>query len=486
MALTAPIPTINGSQTEFSKVWIRGSTATATLPNIKLYSADGRAHHPYTGTLDVTIVHTAADTLYNRIQAAATAADATLTAARFDRWFKKAKITGFSCDAITGDTLLVNRSEDTGLTDTNLGDDGRLPAKAAATFYAQETYPVGRPFTHGNIPAEIVGLTGATVNVAGEVETATAWKVTQSTTTLAATPVVNDAITLLCEGRAQAVFEVQAIPTSVSLLPEVSVDGTNWGACRGYTMSATDMRQTTYGTGATAGSVGRKFVVDTGGYKYVRLKVTAVSGTGALTVAHAVTSDPFQNASPTVNSSGVSSVNLVTTPGTHGASSVAGVIHPGLGAVTAEQTLVTDGQATRHAGTPAGHAMTWQGSVPGADRWCYSTKTTPLTGDGSTTIAAAVTGKRNFVEHLSVMNKGSGNADVSIEDADGVPVWGPFNLDGDGAVAGMCPSFLSPMDAMDGATRGAVNKTLVIKVANTSGTVSIQATVRGFKSSMGV
>jgi len=85
-----------------------------------------------------------------------------------------------------------------------------------------------------------------------------------------------------------------------------------------------------------------------------------------------------------------------------------------------------------------------------------------------------------------VMNKGSGNADVSIEDADGVPVWGPFNLDGDGAVAGMCPSFLSPMDAMDGATRGAVNKTLVIKVANTSGTVSIQATVRGFKSSMGV
>lgn len=457
MALTAPIPTINGSQTEFSKVWIRGSTATATLPNIKLYSADGRAHHPYTGTLDVTIAHTAADTLYNRIQAAATAADATLTAARFDRWFKKARITGFSCDAITGDTLLVNRSEDTGLTDTNIGDDGRLPAKAAASFYAQETYPVGRPFTHGNIPAEIVGLTGATVNVAGEVEVAATWdRTTFQTAALAA---VNDALTLACPGMGTAVFEFTAVSGTLTITWEMSIDGGVSYRTARATAGATASASSVSSSSANA-STANRYWLDCTGATHVRIRVTASSGASG-TVQGVVTAVPwmipFSTTSGLVEISGQNSHNTAVT---------ATAIQVGAEGRSTDGTVITSGRTTRLLSTLLGKLVNRPHALAG-QTWQYAGPTGGITDTADdVVVASAGANVRNYITAIQVVNMSTTATEVVIKDGSTV-IW-RMELDADGGAAGISVDFAVPL-------RGTAAAAINVACLTTSSKVFVNA-----------
>lgn len=440
MALTAPVPTINGSQTEFSKVWIRGSTATATLPNIKLYSADGRAHHPYTGVLNVTIAHTAADTLYNRIQAAATAADATLTAARFDRWFKKAKITGFSCDAITGDTLLVNRSETTGLTDTAVGDDGLLPAKAAATFYAQETYAVGRPFMHGNIPAELVGLTGATVNVSGEVETSQAWKTGAPTTgNLAA---IGDYIQGDCAGMASLSIDCTVVGTftTSSFSVYCYVNGV-WTRALLAIRNETGAAWTTTissGTVTTALKLWAHIIPGATAYRFQMIAGTTSTPT-PYTFKVTPSAQPF--APYGSYTSGFTSILGLQA---HDSAANGNILAMGAEGRSTDGTAVANGDATRLLATLLGKLVALPYALPDKT-WQYAKQDAGGTTDTSdvTLAAAGAAGVRNFVTAVQIVNMSTTATEVVIKDGSTI-LW-RCELDADGGASGISVIFPTPL-----------------------------------------
>jgi len=437
MALSAPIPIIEGSQTEFSKVWIRGSTATSTLPNLRFYKADGRIVHPIAAALDITIVHTAADTLYNRIQAAITAADATKTAAWVAKWFGKHQIVGVTSDAITGDALLVNRAETTGITASN----DEPTARAAADFFAQETYATGTRFRHGILPGDQSGLNGATVNVSGEVETSQAWKTgtpVVGTVTNAADYIQGD-----CAGMASVHAEATSITsTGPGVRFDCYVNGawqTSQLAGYGAAGTLTTGVSTTF-TAVTAKLWGRVLPGATA------FRIVMISGaTGPHTIKATPSAQPW-NPSPGL-SAGAPSVNIQTAA-SHDAAASSATCQVSAEARSTDGTAVGSGDASRLLATLLGKLVSMPYALPG-QTWRTSAATGGITS-ATTTVAKAAsgaTGTRYYITSFQIENMSTTTSEVAIQSAS-TDLWrGEF--DADGGCAGISVTLPVPIRCGD-------------------------------------
>lgn len=465
----APIPTYTGSQTEFSKVWIRGSTTTATLPNIKLYRVDGRLVHPVAGNVDVTIVHTAAATLYSRIQAAVTAADATMTAARFQKWWDLNKVAGFACDAITGDILLVNRAEGKGLTDTNPDDLGINTARAAADFYAQETYAVGAIFSHGIIPSDAPGVgtisVAATLTEVSKAEDAAhasgdkgimALAVRQDTpAALAGTTGDYIPLTTTSMGRLRAAATCEAISGTASLgnpndaltfsnaqgfntmifvtdgtvpiIAEGSIDGTNYLSLPWWQLNTLAQTPRVTGTTITANT---PYMVDTCGMPIVRVRRTSGTSTVAAT-GYLSSSDPMNSV-------------VIGGGAGHGQAVSGNPALVGIEARSSDGTAVDSGDIVRALGSLLGKLVSLPYALPGLT-WQYAKQTAGGTTDTSdvTLAAAGAASVRNFVTAVQIVNMSTTATEVVIKD--GLTILWRCELDADGGASGISVIFPTPL-----------------------------------------
>jgi len=442
MALSAPIPIIEGSQTEFSKVWIRGSTATSTLPNLRFYKADGRIVHPIAAALNITIVHTAADTLYNRIQAAITAADATKTAAWVAKWFGKHQIVGVTSDAITGDTLLVNRAETTGITASN----DEPTARVAADFFAQEQYAVGTMFRHGILPGDQSGLNAATVNVSGEVETSGRYKFVNGTSTLAA---IGEAATLTCEGYGTAMFLMTDLGTGTAGLYnfQVSADNSVWYNARShYIVSSGTTAASNTASSPSTFAVGTRVYVECHGAKYVR----ANWGSGGTTTTGQVirtqlTTAPYTPAGPMITALGTVPVSGSVA---HDAAVSGNPVLVGVEARATDPTAVASGDLVRIIATLLGKSIVLPYAIP-ASTWRTSAATGGITSATTTAAKAApgVSGTRHYITSFQVLNMSSTASEVAIQSAS-TDVW-RAEFDADGGASGISVTLPAPIRCGD-------------------------------------
>ncbi|MFA7347306.1 MAG: hypothetical protein WCZ86_06065 [Desulfurivibrionaceae bacterium] len=355
------------------------------------------------------------------------------------------------------------------------------PGAAGQRTYAVESGGILRV---GRVPTS--GLASANVNVLGEVETSGAWKTgTVTTGVLDAVGVgvataTDLSVTGACAGMATVTIEATAVnSTGPTIKVETYVNG-QWGQAQFAYRTASSAGWTT-GISYSGMVAATKIVVGLppGATQY-RLVMTA-GAVGPHTIKCTPSATPF-----VVPNTLVAGQLDIYGRNAHASTASAIVFPAGLESRTTEQTAVASGSSTRHAATQAGQALVWPGAAPGTDIWTYSTNGTPLTANGNTTIVAAVINKRHFVNHITIQNTGSGSVRAAIDDSDGVLVWGPVLLDGDGAVAAMCPPIFTPMDAVEGVVMGVANRALRLTLTDASGTVAVEATVRGFKSSLGV
>ena len=461
MALNAPIPTINGSQTEFSKVWIRGNTGTATIPNVRMYSADGRCFHPIAAQLDVTVAHTAAATLYDRIQAAATAADATMTAARFGKWFRKHQIVGIISDAITGDNLLVNRAEDKGLTDTNPGDDGFSTPRAAGDFYAQITYPVGRVYKHGILPEDVSSSTlSATVNVSGEVETSQAWKTGAAIT--GALTNVNDVVQGDCAGMASLHIDCASITGGGPTIRVECFVGGGWVIAPFAVRTSASAAWTTSTSTTLSPATTRIWAQIVPGATRVRLLMT-----GGAVGPHVFTLTPSAqpwNPTPTITSGEL----IIRGQNSHDAAAVSGVVQMGAEARSTDGTPVQQGDATRLLSSLIGKQINLPYALP-QQGWDYAaasggiTNTTPVAAQ-----AAPGAGVRHYVTGIQIVNQSTTAVEVEIRS--GTTALWRTEFDADNGATGISVAFNKPL-------RGGANEAINIYC---SGSGKVFANVQGY------
>lgn len=457
MALSAPIPIIEGSQTEFSKVWIRGSTATSTLPNLRFYKADGRIVHPVAAALNITIVHTAADTLYNRIQAAITLADSTKNAAWVAKWFGKHQIVGVTSDAITGDTLLVNRAETTGITASN----DEPTARVAADFFAQEQYAVGTMFRHGILPGDQSGLNGATVNVSGEVLTSASYA--QGTLQTATLLAVNDALTIACEGMGQAIFDPTAVTSTITVAWEVSFDaGSTWRTAKAYI--STSAQSVSSGSTTSNLSAGARITVDAAGATHARLRCTATSGGGtpSATVVGVCQASAW-NPTPYITSGGMDVL------GRQSHDSVATTFVLGMGgeARSTDGTAVASGDAVRLQATLLGKTVVYPYAIP-ASTWNYAAATGGIANNTPVEAKAGVASTFQYVTSAQIVNMSTTAVEVEIRQ--GTTALWRCELDADGGASGVSCTFPVPLR---GASAAAIN-------VYTSGTGKVFFNLQGY------
>jgi len=450
------IRTRSGTGVDLSRLYLKAASAT-TLTNVRFFDASGTMILSGLGgsgiTLDLTTSWQSLETLLKAETGGSAAWDSI-----------RESVAGVVTDAVT---IQV---------DASFGQaDATVPTKVFAS---------GSPLLIGHgVPDELRGLVGVTVTLSGEMETASNWKNGPLVTASISASGSADANSCVvpCLGFSEVKFLVVTTTGTPQMVGEVSMDGTNWYGALGTIQPTT----TRYSGSIQNASSGTRMMVACQGWVYARLRWSSGAGTGVVVYGRA-TGSPFIPPLASVDSSGRQSVALSQNNVSHAATfSTQSLVGGALEGRATEQSLVSEGQATRWAATPGGHGLAWPGQMPGAENWCYSTEATPLTANGTTTIASKVAGKRHFVNHISVQNTGTGSVDVEIRDEDGRTVWGPFQLDGDGATPAMCPPIFVPMDPIDGTTRGAVNKDLQLVLSNASGTISVRATIRGFRSAMG-
>lgn len=450
MATSAPITTVSGSQTEFSKVWIRGSTATTTLPNVKFFTESGRIVHPVAAQLDVTVVHTAASTLYDRIQAAITAADATKNAAWVARWFGKHRIVGFACDAVTGDTLLVNRAETTGLTDSN----NEPTARAAGDFYAQETFNIGSRFRHGLIAGDQANLTNATVNVSGEVEVAAANKLGASVSGTLTN--ANDVVSGDCTGMATVIVQLNTVSTTG---PNVRIDVYREGVWRQIPFSTRGLTSSTGGIAISTSSLGSttEITFSCAGATQWRIVMTG-GATGPHTVLGRSVASPYlpiitQTQGPAAHDATASSAgnpNLI-----------------GIESRSSDGTAVGNGDVVRALGTLLGKLVNYPHALPGST-WNYAAASGGIANATPVEAKAAVASTYQYVTGAQIVNQSTTAVEVEIRH--GTTALWRCELDADGGAAGISIQFPVPLRGASGA---AIN-------IYTSGTGKVFCNLQGF------
>lgn len=426
MAHGAPVPVYSGSQTEFSKVWIRGNTATSTLPKVKLYTRDGRALTPVGADINVTIVHTAADTLYNRIRAAAVAAGMADTAT-FDAWWSQYEIVGMTCEAITGDSLLVQRAEKVG-----------SAAASAANFYARETFAVGRTFTHGAVPPD-TSSAAVEVTVNGRIRAAITPEM-QATVTQALDSTTTT-FTLQNAGFTSLLYEPSSVTGACAVLVEtINADGSTWTAVPTFEASTSSPTLT---TATRTPAVGVLRCANIYGCSQVRIRQTSGAGTGCTMTARlsGVEIRPYESlASGIVQNQVYGAIAQDTAIGSGG---TAAPVLMGLEARTSDGTAVGNGDAVRGIASTLGKQVGLIGAVPGLS-WQYAGPSGGITDTSDDVIvAAAGAGIRNYLSSLQIYNASTTATEVVIKDGSTV-IW-RMEFDADGGAAGISINFANPL-----------------------------------------
>jgi hypothetical protein len=426
MAHGAPVPVYSGSQTEFSKVWIRGNTATSTLPKVKLYTRDGRALTPVGADINVTIVHTAADTLYNRIRAGAVAAGMASNDA-FDAWWSQYEIVGMACEAITGDSLLVQRAE-------KVGSD----VASASNFYARETFAVGRTFTHGPVPPD-TSSAAVEVTVNGRIRAAITPEMQ-----VAVSQTLNDAATTLTlqnAGFTTLLYEPSAVTGACTTVVEIlSPDNSTWTAIPTFEASTSSPTLT---NGARSASVGVLRAANIYGAAQVRIRRASLDGTGCVMSARlsGVEIRPYESLSSGVVQNQV--YGAIAQDSAIGSGGTASPVLMGLEARTSDGTAVGNGDAVRGVASTLGKQVGLIGAVPGLS-WQYAGPSGGITDTADDVIvAAAGAGVRNYLSSLQIYNASTTATEVVIKDGSTV-IW-RMEFDADGGAAGISINFANPL-----------------------------------------
>lgn len=441
--------TRSGTGINLATLFLKAPGGAMNLTNCRFYDA--------TGTMILSGIAAAAITipLTTSYQSLKTLVEAQTGGATVWESIKDS-LAGFMCDAVSARV------------DVSLGQ----AAATVPSFYCA----VNRPLTVGSgVPDELKSLSGANVTVSGEVEVAQGWKTWQQSGVFTTT--ADEGTIIYSNASAYSSLRVMSDAASTNVEVDVSADGIIWSITalgRSNTSAPTVV-----GT-ATTLTANAWYSAPTNNAPYVRVRKSSAGGTGG-NITAVLSSEPY-SVNPSVTA-GALLTSLAASVNHDGAAST-GTVQVSIEARETEALVSAEGDATRIAGTKAGHVLAWLGAAPGGDNYNWNNSGAALTADGTTDIVAAVSGKRGFVEHITVENYETGSCDVTIEDADGVPVWGPHRLDGDGAVAAMCPHLPKPISPLSGTTRGAVNRALKFKIANKSGTIAVQATVRGFRSAM--
>lgn len=483
MALNAPVPIVDGSQTEFSKVFAAGSGGTATLPNVRLYRADGRIQHPIPAQLDVTFT-TSPATLLARIKAAAVAAG--MASADFDLWWSKAQIVGMTSAAITGATLLVMRAESTGVNTSNT----ELDPTVVGDFFAHESFATGAIFTHGPIPGDASGAgtiaVAATLTEVSKSEDSAhasgdkgimALAVRQDTpSALAGTSGDYIPLSVTSMGRLRAAAAPESISTSgtitnsgdavtvtgagafntllfvtdgsAAIIPEGTIDGTNWFTLP-FWNPANATPQVRVATTTISANIPQ--MADTLSATSVRVRRTS---TGAAAVCTVV-----------LSSSDAQGTTMVSGTIPHGQVAAGNPVLVGLEARNADGSAVGNGDIVRALASLLGKAVTLPYALP-ASTWQYAGPTGGITDTADDQIVAAVASTRHYITALQIVNMSTTATEVVIKDGSTV-IW-RCELDADGGAAGISMQFPTPL-------RGTANTALNVACLTTSTKVFVNA-----------
>lgn len=313
-----------------------------------------------------------------------------------------------------------------------------------------QTFAVGRPLMVGiGIPDELKGLSGGTVNIAGEVEVATWIKSTPWQTIVM--PGVGSTGWIDTNGAAAFYFD----PIVATGGPIIQFEGrTPGGATIALPSSEALTSSPSYVTSTRTATVGQPRWVPCRTVSQIR--VTWVSTGTALTFNWKFSGfPPIQFVS---QANGAIAVQATSTGLLHGSAVGTSVFPAGLDGRSADGTAVTTGQNVRALGSLVGKEVNLPYALPG-QTWSYAAASGGITNTTDVVLrAAGGAGVRNYLTSLQVTNESATATEVVIKDGAAV-IWRDV-FDGDGPKAGSVIRFDPPL-------RGSANTALNVACITT-------------------
>jgi hypothetical protein len=400
------IRTRSGTGLSLAFLYLKAATGTVILTNCRFYDSTGRMILSGIGgaaiSLDLTTSYVSLQTLVENEGANGVTAWNSI----------KDSIAGFESDNVSAQV------------DCSFGDPAALvPTLIVAT---------GRPVRVGHgIPAEKQAMMGATVNVSGEVETASAWKTTFGAAVVTMEDVATSIWQLTCSGYCQLVIDVLTAGATHAVNIQVSMDGTNWRNTRGVYLLTAGFN-TYNNTSLYSFIVGSRMFIDTTGFRYVRLAQSGAEVAGVFsTFTYSLTAAPFVPPTPVISNNGAALVQLQAQT-THASTAGGTLVPTALEARTTRPTSVTNGQATRGQADKDGRSVVTNGSIP-EEKWSFpgtsGASGNPITtAAGSITILAAAAGMRGVLTSLMVVNNSTTDTVVTLKNGTTVHAEIPLGL----------------------------------------------------------